>query len=114
MLINNDIIKGVFVSIRTVRDALKQAIKQCNHDSMPVSIIGIKEGSSNENLNHLEPVFMYSQIFKEILLDIEYDQEAPKDLAEFCKLQYEDDPKEIKIINHQMQYLDLLQTMINN
>ncbi|CAF4655406.1 unnamed protein product, partial [Rotaria sp. Silwood2] len=66
---------------------------------MAVSIISENEADSNENLNQLEPQFMYTQIFKEILLDIEHDEQAIKDLAIFCRELYKKNDIETKIIN---------------
>ncbi|CAF1490325.1 unnamed protein product [Adineta steineri] len=37
------------------------------------------------NLNQLDPTFMYTQLFKEILLDMEYDQRSLKHFAAYCR-----------------------------
>ncbi|CAF1347786.1 unnamed protein product [Rotaria sp. Silwood1] len=42
---------------------------------------------------------MYSQIFKEILLDMTYGQQAIKDLVTFCQQQYLGNTKELNIID---------------
>jgi hypothetical protein len=42
------------------------------------------EGGSIQNLNQLEPSFMYIQIFKEILLEMEHDEKSITDLAIYC------------------------------
>ncbi|CAF4002424.1 unnamed protein product [Rotaria sp. Silwood1] len=59
----------------------------------------MNERGSSENLNQLEPSFMYSQIFKEILLDMTYGQQAIKDLVTFCQQQYLGNTKELNIID---------------
>ncbi|CAF3829480.1 unnamed protein product [Adineta steineri] len=41
--------------------------------------------ASTDNLNQLEPTFMYTQIFKDILLDMEHDELAIKDFITYCR-----------------------------
>ncbi|CAF5020517.1 unnamed protein product, partial [Rotaria sp. Silwood1] len=92
-------IKGIHTSIQPICDALKMAVNQCNQNTMSISIIGANEGGSTENVNQLEPTFMYSQIFKEILLEIEHSEQAIKDLVTFCQEIYHDNDNEMKIID---------------
>ncbi|CAF4038337.1 unnamed protein product, partial [Rotaria sp. Silwood1] len=92
-------IKGVHTTIKSICEKLAVAVKQCNQDQVTVSIIGINEGASSEDLNQLEPSFMYTQIFKEILLDMKHGQQAIKDLVTFCQEQYKGNKKELKIID---------------
>ncbi|CAF1539455.1 unnamed protein product, partial [Rotaria sp. Silwood1] len=91
-------IKGVHTTIKSICEKLAVAVKQCNQDQVTVSIIGVNEGGSSEDLNRLEPSFMYTQIFKEILLDMKHGQQAIKDLVTFCQEQYKDNPQELKFI----------------
>ncbi|CAF2637007.1 unnamed protein product [Rotaria sp. Silwood2] len=91
-------IEGVHKTIKSIRQALKVAVKRYNQNNTTVSIIGANEGSSTHNLNQLEPSFMYTQIFKEILLDMEHGQKAVQDLVTFCQEQYHDNKKELKLI----------------
>ncbi|CAF4641238.1 unnamed protein product, partial [Rotaria sp. Silwood2] len=91
-------VKGVYESIKSICQALQVAVKRCNQNNTTVSIIGPNEGSSSENLNQLEPSFMYTQIFKEILLDMEHGQQAVQDLVTFCQEQYHGNKRELKII----------------
>ncbi|CAF3410943.1 unnamed protein product [Rotaria sp. Silwood1] len=91
-------VKGVHTSIKPICNALKIAVKQCNQNAIPVSIISANEGGSVENLNQLEPSFMYSQIFKEILLDMKHGPQAIKDLVKFGQEEYRGNVQETKII----------------
>jgi hypothetical protein len=44
------------------------------------------EGASNRNLDELDQFFMYTQILKEILLTIDFEQEHIKEfLTYYCK-----------------------------
>ncbi|CAF4050870.1 unnamed protein product, partial [Rotaria sp. Silwood1] len=92
-------IKGVHTTIKSICEKLAIAVKQCNQDQVTVSIIGVNEGGSSEDLNQLEPSFMYTQIFKEILLDMDHGQQAIKDLVTFCQEHYKGNKKELKIID---------------
>ncbi|CAF3864337.1 unnamed protein product [Rotaria sp. Silwood1] len=92
-------IQGVYTTITPICDALKIAIQKFNQHNISISIIGVNEESSSENLNQLEPSFMYSQIFKEILLNMEYGQEAIRDFVMFCQEEYQGNTIELKLID---------------
>ena len=78
-------IKGVHTEITSICESLQQAVKQCNQDSIAVSFVPVDEVASSQNLDQLEPSFMYTQLFKEILLDMEYDQQSIKDFTTYCR-----------------------------
>jgi tetratricopeptide (TPR) repeat protein len=92
-------IKGIHTDIKPICQALQQAAKQCNQDSIAMSFITVSEETSSENLNQLEPSFMYTQIFKEILLEMEHDEKSIKDLANYCRKLYNDNKGELAVIN---------------
>ena len=92
-------IRGVYTEITPICEALQLAAKQCNEDSIAVSFASVSSGISRGNLNQLDPSFMYTQIFKEILLEIEYNEKSIKDLAVYCREYYQDNMAEIKNIN---------------
>ncbi|CAF1342373.1 unnamed protein product [Adineta steineri] len=92
-------IKGIHTNIKSICQALQLAVKQCDQDTVAVSFLAVNEMASTESLNQLEPTFMYTQLFKEILLDIEYDRKAIKDLAACCREVFTGNTFELKIIN---------------
>ncbi|CAF3308162.1 unnamed protein product [Rotaria sp. Silwood2] len=92
-------IKGVHDSIKSISEALQIAVKQCNQNNMIVSIISADVDGSIENLNQLETSFMYTRIFKEILLDMEHDQQDIEDLVTFWKQQYQGNEAALKTID---------------
>ncbi|CAF1323225.1 unnamed protein product [Adineta steineri] len=92
-------IKGVHTNIKEICEALQLAVKQCDRDTIGVSFLAVNEMASTEDLNQLEPTFMYTQLFKEVLLDIEYDRKAMKVLAACCREDFSDNSTELKIIN---------------
>ncbi|CAF1060601.1 unnamed protein product [Rotaria sordida] len=92
-------IKGINESIESICKMLQIAVKQYNQNNAMVSIISADADGSSQNLNQLEPSFMYTQIFKEILLDMKHDQQAIKDLVIFCQEQYQGNSRGLKIID---------------
>jgi tetratricopeptide (TPR) repeat protein len=91
-------IKGVYTEITPICEALQLAAKQCNQDSIVVSFVTGNEGNFNAKLDQLEPSFMYTQIFKEILLEMEYNEKSIKDLVVYCRKFYNNNDEELKII----------------
>ncbi|CAF1250118.1 unnamed protein product [Adineta steineri] len=92
-------IKGVHTNINEICQALQLAVKQCDQDSIAISFLMINEMASTDNLNQLESTFMYTQLFKEILLDTEYDHKAIRNLATRCREIFNDNPIELQVIN---------------
>ncbi|CAF1185774.1 unnamed protein product [Adineta steineri] len=92
-------IKGVHTNIKEICQALQLAVQQCNQDSIAVSFLTVNETGSTDDLNQLEPNFMYTQIFKEILLDIEYGDNVIKDLAVCCRDVFTGNRIELQVIN---------------
>lgn len=78
-------VKGVYMEITTICDAMQMAIKHCNQDTIPMSFVTVGEANSIQNLDHLEPSFMYTQIFKEILLEINYDRQSVEQFTSYCR-----------------------------
>ncbi|CAF1077755.1 unnamed protein product [Adineta steineri] len=78
-------IKSVHTSIDDLCQRLELGIKHLNQDSIAMSFITLDEMTSTDKLNQLEPTFMYTQIFKDILLDMEYDAQAMKQFTAYCR-----------------------------
>jgi tetratricopeptide (TPR) repeat protein len=78
-------VKGVHTEITPICESLQQVVQQCNQNSIALSFVTVGEGASNQNLNQLEPSFMYTQIFKEILLDMKYEEQSIRDFTAYCR-----------------------------
>ncbi|CAF1533247.1 unnamed protein product, partial [Adineta steineri] len=87
-------IKGVFTDITSICEALKQTAHQCEQNATPISFV-----ASNKKLDQLDPSFMYSQILKEILLTINFEDKHFKEFTTYCREVYEDDENELKNVN---------------
>ncbi|CAF1194029.1 unnamed protein product [Rotaria magnacalcarata] len=87
-------IRGVFTSIKPICESLEKVAHECDHDSIPMSIVPkqiVEEGatgSDKNNLDRLPPSYMYSIIFKDIILEIDDDDEKSMNtLVKFCQKQ---------------------------
>jgi tetratricopeptide (TPR) repeat protein len=78
-------IKGVFTEITRICDALKQAAQQCEQNVISISIMGTDDDVSKKNLDQLDPSFMYTQIMKEILLTIKFEQQHIQEFITYCR-----------------------------
>ena len=89
-------VKGVFNHIESICNALKQDVRQCDIDMAPISVMSIP---STIDLDRLEPSFMYSQLLKENILNIEYDKQAKPIFADFCRDNYAGNTAQLNKIN---------------
>ena len=81
-------VKGIHTEITPICESLQHAVKQYNQDSIAVSFVTMEEGASSQNLDQLEPSFMYTQIFKEILLEMEHNEQSINDFITYCRKRY--------------------------
>jgi tetratricopeptide (TPR) repeat protein len=92
-------IKGVFTEIKPICEALKQAAQQCEQNAISISFVATSGGASSQNLDRLDPMFMYTKIMKEILLSIEFKQEHFKKFVEYCREVFGGNEKELKYVD---------------
>ncbi|CAF4107077.1 unnamed protein product [Adineta steineri] len=78
-------IKSVHTNIDDLCQGLQIGVKQYNQDSIAVSFVPVNAIASTDNLNQLEPTFMYTQLFKEILLNMKYNSQNIKDFITYCR-----------------------------
>ncbi|CAF1511762.1 unnamed protein product [Rotaria sp. Silwood1] len=85
-------IKGIHTEITPICDSAQQSARQCDEDSIVVSAVS----SSNQ----IEPTFMYTQLFKEIILEIDFDEKKEiNNLAKYAREKYAGNDKQLEIIN---------------
>ena len=78
-------VKGVFTEISPICEALKKIVRQSEQHAMPISFMDTSQDISQKKLDQLEPSFMYSQIFKEILLSITFEPKHFKQFIQYCR-----------------------------
>lgn len=90
---NND------TSIKTIYDSLKKVAHECDHDKIPMSFV--PKESKEDNLNELDPSFMYSILFKEIILEMNEDEnKSIEALINYCR-QYHISESELDKFKHE-------------
>lgn len=92
-------IKDVYNDMESVCEALRLATKQCNQNSIAMSFISIDKEICTSNLDQLDPTFMYTQLLKEMLLDMKPTEQSVKDFAASARKQYVSNPKKLNDIN---------------
>jgi hypothetical protein len=92
-------IKGVFIEIKSICEALKQASQQCEQNAISISFMPKSDDASRKNLDRLDPMFMYTQIMKEILLTIKFDRGHINQFINYCLDVFDGNEKEMKTID---------------
>jgi tetratricopeptide (TPR) repeat protein len=92
-------VKGVYTDITPICEALKQAAQDCDQNSISISFIKSTDEASNQNLDTLDKSFMYTQILKEILLTINFEQRHINEFLMYCCEQFVDNTAELKNID---------------
>ncbi|CAF1454263.1 unnamed protein product [Adineta steineri] len=105
-------VKGIFIDIEPMCEALKYAFEDCDRNSVSMSFLQTTDEISNINLNQLDSSFMYIQILKDILLTIDFRQEDIEEFLRYCrKVVFVANSKELRCIDNvkQLQYVDKIQ-----
>jgi tetratricopeptide (TPR) repeat protein len=92
-------IKGVFTEITPICEALKQASRQCEQNAISISFVATGGDATSKNLDRLDPMFMYTQIMKEILLTIDFEQKHFREYISYCRDVFEDNKDELNNID---------------
>ena len=70
-------VRGVYTQIEDICSALKSDCERCDRAMIPISF------------NKIDPLFIYTQLLKETLLEIEYDDtKSLNELVGYCRLQH--------------------------
>ena len=99
-------IKGTFTEISSICNALKQTAHQCDQDYIPIGLLPSSDNPSTQNLDQLDPSFMYSQILKDILLNIPFDKSHLKEFLDYCREKNPSDATEMSIFDQMERSYD--------
>jgi hypothetical protein len=77
-------IKGVFTDISQICEALKEAAQQCEHNAIGMSFMPPGSEASSTSLDQLDCSFMYTQIIREILLTIQFEEQHIQEYIDHC------------------------------
>ncbi|CAF3989882.1 unnamed protein product, partial [Rotaria sp. Silwood1] len=85
-------VKGVFTEIIPLSDSIRQCARHCDEDLVVISAVS--------SLNELESSFVYIQLFKEIILGIDFNEKKEINaLVEYAHEKYADNDEHLKMIN---------------
>ncbi|CAF1136092.1 unnamed protein product [Didymodactylos carnosus] len=85
-------VKSIVTEITSVCDSVRQSARQCDEDLVTISAVS--------SLNQIEPSFMYTQLFKEILREIEFDKNKEiNTLAEYAREKYTGNDEHLMMID---------------
>jgi tetratricopeptide (TPR) repeat protein len=74
-------------------------LQDCDQNAVSISFAKTIDEATNSNVDTLDPSFMYTQILKEILLTIDFDQTHIKEFATYCREQFDGNYAELKNVN---------------
>ncbi|CAF2035609.1 unnamed protein product, partial [Rotaria magnacalcarata] len=85
-------VRDIYDSIQSICMQLTKATQSCDHDAIPMSFIPKRQmseaASTKQNLDQLPPSYMYSVIFKDIILEIDHDDnKSMNTLVIYCRQQ---------------------------
>ena len=75
-------VKGMFTDMTHISESIKRLLRRCDEDNIPFSCI-TAENIMSPNLDQLPPSFMYTQLIKETILDLEYNEQSIKDFVTY-------------------------------
>ena len=91
-------VQDAYRDIEFISQAVPMGAKRCNQESIAVSFSRSNgEDTSITDLDQLESSFMYTQLFKNALLDMPHDEQAVQDLMQVWKKKHADDHSTIAL-----------------
>lgn len=99
-IINLKKVKGIFNEFSSIYNKLDKDIQECELNSTPISIIS----SSNKiNFEELDQTFIYSQILKDILIEIKYDNQSKDEFIDYLRILYMNNKNQLNEIEEFQQ-----------
>jgi hypothetical protein len=93
-------VKGVFTDVRPIYEALEQAAYDCDQNMVSISFVkSSNDEVSNQNLDELDQSFMYTQLLKEILLTINFEQKHINEFLTYCREQLAGNTYQLRNVN---------------
>ena len=92
-------VKGIFTEILPIYEVLKRDAQQCEHNAISISFMTTDSDMSRKKIDELDCSFMWTQILKEILLSIKFEEKHTKQFIECCGEMFADNGNELTNIN---------------
>ncbi len=90
---------SVFTDITSICETLKKDTQKCNHNSVSISLVKKTDRAANQSFDTLDCSFMYTQILKEILLTINFEQIHFNEFISYCREQFTSGTTEMKNVD---------------
>lgn len=91
-------VRGVCSSVHAIGQMIRQNIKQQDHNAVSISVLSPSVGLQ-QNLNELEPLFMYSRLLKEILFNMDRHLHTKERFVQFLRDQYCHNPTNLALVD---------------
>jgi len=114
-------VKGIHTNITSICEALKTATQDCDRNSINISVVKPSDETANKVSDLVDSSFMYTQLLKEIILTIDFEQQHINEFLTYCR-QQSSELKHIDMIEKDYRpqqaiwwytYSRLLYTMLN-
>ncbi|CAF1381443.1 unnamed protein product [Rotaria sp. Silwood1] len=92
-------INGVFTDIDSICKSLQQPAYVDDKNLVTISSVSTNSESHRQNSDRLDPSFMYTQILKEILLTIDFEEKHFNQFISYCRELYQGDSIRLKTID---------------
>jgi hypothetical protein len=89
-------IKGVFTEITPICESLKQTVQQCVQNSISFSFAATDGGASIKTFEEIYPLFISTQVLKEIILTMKFEDKDIKKFTDYCHIVLADNKAELK------------------
>ena len=76
-------VKGIYIGIDSLCESITQSIQHCDQNAVSISFFS-DDDVANKNLDQLDQSFMYTQILKEILFEIDFNEESFENFVGYC------------------------------
>ncbi|CAF1654680.1 unnamed protein product [Rotaria magnacalcarata] len=90
-------IKGVFQALEPMFDVFRRDIRQCEDDLVPFHILSSNYHRNWKN-NPADQLFIYTQLLKDILIEMDYKSNTKKEFTDFCRCQYLNNSYQLNLI----------------
>ena len=91
-------VKGVFTRVESICSSMTRRTKIFRQEALIMSIIPSMK-YTKKDLPHLNQLFIYWMMTKQIILDTKYENNAMKILTQFCRSEYLGNTDELKLID---------------
>ena len=81
-------ISNVYSEITFIYEALKKDIQEYDRNAFPISFVKKESETAKQNLDTLDCSFMYTQLLKDIILTIHFNQEHFQEFMTYCREQF--------------------------